>query len=382
MGGSVSIGRVLGIPVSLHFSWFIVFVLFSFIFERHFNQPEYGWPTWERWVVALATSLVLFVSVLAHELSHSLVATKWGIPVKGITLFLFGGVSQISREASRPFTEFVIAAVGPFSSVVLGFIFLGLAFGLDGVSEHLSAILWIAVSVNIMLGIFNMLPGFPMDGGRVLRAVTWWVTGNYWRSTRIATAVGQVLAALFIAGGGVLSVLAVSNTVDGVWTQGLWMVVLGAFLFSVASASHRQARMRETLQSLAARDVMSGSCPVAPGDVSLLQLNEEYVAPAGQGFSLVSLAGRVSGLVSLEQMGRFPKSDWHLYRASDLMVSLALLETVTPDLDAYSVMELMEAKGSGQVLVMEEGVLLGAITKDSFRPYSAAPRSSHNRVRS
>ena len=381
MGASVAIGRIFGIPVSLHFSWFIVFVLFSFIFERHFNQPEYGWPVWERWLVAVATSTMLFVSVLAHELSHSLVATKWGIPVKGITLFLFGGVSQIAREASRPFTEFVIAAVGPFSSVVLGFIFLGLAFGLEGVNEHLSAILWIAVYVNIMLGIFNMLPGFPMDGGRVLRAVTWWVTGNYWRSTRIATVVGQALAALFISAGVVVSVLAASDTVDGLWTQGLWMVVLGAFLFSVASASHRQARTRETLQGLAARDVMGSSGPVAPGDVSLLQLNEEYIVPGGQGFSLVSLAGRVSGLISLEQMGRVPKSDWHLYRASDLMVPLALVETVTPDLDAYSVMEMVDAKGSGQVLVMEEGVLLGAITKKSFRPYSRAPRSSHNRAR-
>ena len=191
MGGSVRIGRVLGIPVSLHFSWFIVFVLFSFIFERHFNDSTYAWPAWERWLVALATSLMLFLSVLAHELSHSLVAIRWGIPVNGITLFLFGGVSHIAREASKPLTEFVIAAVGPFSSIVLGFVFLGVAFGLEGVSEHLAAIAWLAVYVNIMLGIFNMLPGFPMDGGRVFRAVTWRITGNYWRSTRIATVWGK-----------------------------------------------------------------------------------------------------------------------------------------------------------------------------------------------
>ena len=192
---------------------------------------------------------------------------------------------------------------------------------------------------------------------------------------------GQALAMLFIAGGVVLSVLAASDKLDGLWTQGLWMMVVGAFLFSMASASHRQARMRETLQRLTAAEVMSTGVPVAPGDVSLRRLMEDYIAPSGRDFSLVSLAGRVSGLISLERMSRVPRTDWDLYRASDLMVPLGLTEVVTPDLDAYSVMELLEDKGTEHVLVIDEGVLLGTITKDSFLPYSAVPRGSRKRAR-
>jgi CBS domain-containing protein len=193
--------------------------------------------------------------------------------------------------------------------------------------------------------------------------------------------VGQALAVLFIAGGVAVSVLSASDQVEGLWTQGLWMMVVGAFLFSMALASHRQAGMRETLQRLTAAEVMSTGVPMAPGDVSLRRLMEDYIAPSGQGFSLISLAGRVSGLISIEHMGRVPKTDWDLCRASDLMVPLGLTEAVTPDLDAYSVMELLEAKGTEHVLVMEAGVLLGTITKDSFRPYSSAPRGSHKRAR-
>ena len=152
------LGKVFGIPISLHFSWFIIFVLFTIIFEGHFDDRDFSWSVQERWLVALATSLLMFLSVLAHELSHSLVAVCRGIPVKGITLFGLGGVSHIAREAQRPSTEFVIAVVGPFTSLILGLTFFGLSIGLENVDGHLAELTWILGWVNVALGVFNMLP--------------------------------------------------------------------------------------------------------------------------------------------------------------------------------------------------------------------------------
>ena len=204
MGGSIRLGRIAGIPINLHVSWFIIFVLSAVFFERYFSNSGFRWTATERWGVSLAMSLTLFGSVLAHELTHSLVALKYGMPVRGITLFLLGGVSQIGKEATRPSSEFVIAFVGPLSSVVLGLIFLGVSEGLEGVNSHVYAITAMAVYVNFMLGIFNMLPAYPMDGGRVFRAVVWKITGNQFLATRVAARVGQGMALLFIIGGGVL----------------------------------------------------------------------------------------------------------------------------------------------------------------------------------
>ena len=372
MGSTISIGKVLGIPVNLHVSWFIVFILFTFMFQRHFDRPEYDWDAGVRWLAAVATSLILFLSVLFHELSHSLMAARWGLPVKGITLFLFGGVSQIGKEASRPWVDFVVAAVGPFSSIVLGFIALGLAFGLEGVSEHLSAIAWLAVYVNIMLGIFNMLPGFPMDGGRVLRAAAWGITGDYWKSTLVASLVGRAMAALLIAGGVAVFVLAAADLMDGLWTQGLWMVVLGAFLYAVASATHRQTRMRGNLRLVTAGEVMTASCPVAPGEVTLRQLMDEYMAPSGQNLALVSMGGQVHGVVTREELMRVPRNRWPQQPAGSLMVPLSMMQAVRPGEGAFAVLELMDGSGVNHVLVVEEGVLMGVISRESFRAHASA----------
>ena len=293
MGASVTLGRVFGVPVRLHFSWFIIFFLFTILFEGHFDQQRYqSWSTEERWLVALATTLLLLLSVLAHELCHSLVAMRRGIPVHGITLFIFGGVSQISREPQRPFTEFIVAVVGPLSSILMGLLFLGLALALKGVSQQLSDVAWMLGYVNIALvGIFNMLPCFPMDGGRVLRAAAWWITGDYWRATKLATMGGQVLAFTIILAGITLTILASLHLF-----LGLWLVVVGMFLLAITSASHRQYRMSETLTSFTARDLMANDCPVAPGDVTLSQLMDEYMRPSGCEFTVLTALHQKSWL--------------------------------------------------------------------------------------
>ena len=375
MGASIRIGRVLGIPVSLHFSWFIIFFLFTFIFQRHFESAYGSWSPGEIWAVALATSLLLFMSVLAHELSHSLIAISRGIPVNGITLFIFGGVSQIAQEARRPSTEFIVAVVGPFASIALGFTFLGLAVGLDGISRHLSAIARILFYVNMALGLFNMIPGFPMDGGRVLRAAVWRITRSYWRATWLATMVGQAIALVMIIGGIILAILDSSHIV-----QWLWLTFVGVFLQVLASSSNRQSRIRERLQDHTARDLMITGLPTAPADISLDQIMENHIQ-----FSrfpeiiVLTRAGRPEGVITLDRVRQVSRHKWPETLVSSIMAPFDKIATVGPDEPAFNVMELIEGSNLGYALVVVDGSPIGFISQDVFKRIIKLPRSARTR---
>ena len=383
MGASIRLCKILGIPVSLHFSWFIVFFLFTALFWRHFDQ---SWSTAERWIAAFATSLLLFLSVLAHELSHSLIARRNGIPVKGITLFIFGGVSQIAREANRPSTELIIAVVGPISSIALAFLFAGLAVGLEDVNDHLSVISWTLMYVNIALGVFNMLPAYPMDGGRVLRAAIWQITRNYRRATRLAAAGGQIIALTMIAAGISLAILDIAGVVRGLWLLMIQLMVIGIFLHAVASASHRRVRLQEELDNCTARDVMTTNCPVAPDDVTLGQLMDDYFTPSGSDFIVLTREGRAQGIVMLQLMDRVREQHWRQQRAMSVMLPLEMMAldwgsmdapqrrsvAIGPEEAAYNVMELMEGKNINRVLVLDRGVVLGFISRDTMKWYARA----------
>ena len=377
MGASLRLGRILGIPINIHFSWIIVFVLCTFLFQEHFDQARYSWSAGERWVVGLATSLMLFVSVLAHELSHSLVAINRGIPVKGITLLIFGGVAQLGREARRPSTEFVIAVVGPLSSVILGLLFLGLAFALDGVSSHLAAIASLLVWVNIVLAVFNMLPGFPMDGGRVLRAVVWKVTGNYRKATRLATFAGQAVAFTIVAAGVAFIALDTSNA-----AQGARWIFLGLFIWMLASASQRQSRLGEELQNYTARDVMEVDCPTAPISSTLGLLMESATSHLGPGgrddrdFVVIVEGSNATGLINRRLIQQVPQARWFETSAASIMAHLngesSEAVPVQPEDSAYDVMEMLDETDAKLALVIEDGVPLGFIRPESMRRFVRA----------
>ena len=363
MGASIKIGKVLGIPVSLHFSWFIIFFLFTFIFQRHFESNYGSWSPGEMWAAALATSLLLFVSVLAHELSHSLIALSRGIPVNGITLFIFGGVSQIAQEARRPFTEFIVAVVGPFASIALGFAFLGLAIGLDGISRHLSAIAEILFYANIALGVFNMIPGFPMDGGRVLRAVAWRVTRSYWRATWLATMVGQAIALAMIIGGITLAIFDGNNI-----AQWLWLTFVGVFLQVLASSSHRQSRIRERLQNHTAGDLMISGLPTAPADITLNQIMENYAQFSGSpDVILLTRAGHLEGVITLDRVRQVSHHKWPETLVSSIMIPFDKMVTVGVDEPAFNVMEMIEGGDFRYALVVADGSPVGFISQDALK---------------
>ena len=373
MGASVRLGRILGVPVRLHFSWFIIFVLFAFVFEGYFSGQNGSWSAAETWLAGVATSLLLFVSVLVHELSHSMVAIRRGVPVKGITLFILGGVSHIEREADRPSTEFIVAIAGPLSSILVGFLFLGLAAGSDGLSQHVSEVAWILFPVNIGLVVLNMLPGFPMDGGRVLRAFVWRITRDYCRASRLASTVGQAVAFAIIATGVAIAVLDRSYMVQGT----LW-VTMGIFLHTLASASHRQFRLRESLQGYRARDVMVTGCAAVPEGITLSDLARDYEnGPDGPirerpEFFVLTRDARALGIVTRREIDQVPRQKWPEARATAVMVPMDKMDVVGPDDPAWSALEVMEGKGVKRVLVIEDEGVLGFIARDTIRQFATS----------
>ncbi len=364
MGSAIGLGRICGIPVRIHLSWFAIFFVFIFIFEGYFGQRYQSWNPGQRWLASVLTTLLLFGSVLAHELSHSLVAIRSGIPVKGITLFIFGGVSHIAREAQRPSTEFIIAVVGPVSSLLIALLFLAVAVGTQGLSEHISAIAFIVAWVNITLAVFNMLPGFPLDGGRVLRAAAWRITKSYRRATKIATLGGQLIGIAMIT----IGVLLVVFDLDEI-AQGLWLVVMGVFLYSVAKASQKGFSLQEGMKGYTARDVLSPTYAAAPENISLRELvNDTFPANATD---LVVLTGEAKavGVLIRGLIEKVPRSKWAETEARSVMLPVSEI-SVPPGATASEAVEFMEDKGYKSALVVDGGSVLGIIDLDRLRNFA------------
>jgi len=224
------LGRVFGIPIEIDISWVLVFLLLTYLLAGQFDDARLRWPAAQRWTVAMITVVLFFLSVLAHELSHSVMALSKGIPVRGITLFIFGGVSRLDREPQRPITEFMVAVVGPLLSIVLAVIFGAVWFLLGRGDSPVEVVLLLLVWTNLSLGVFNLVPGYPLDGGRLLRAGIWGITGNHRKATRIAAGMGQAVGVAMVIGGVSLAVFL--EPVDGVW-----LGIVGMFLFSMARRS-------------------------------------------------------------------------------------------------------------------------------------------------
>jgi len=259
MGKTFNLGKLFGIQFRLHFTWFIIFILVTFALV----YPNY--TRWLYWVIGIVTSLLFFASVVAHELAHSLVGRANGIPIVSITLFIFGGVAQMTKEAPRPGAELKMAVAGPICSLLIGG-FFGLFLLIPIIPEPIAMMIsWLAI-MNGILAAFNLIPGFPLDGGRVLRSVLWFVTGSYSRSSRIATRVGQGFGYLLILGGILIIFL---HPFDLTWFDGIWIAFIGWFLESAASASYRQIRWQEALSTMPAAEAVTPDYPVVPSDIDV-----------------------------------------------------------------------------------------------------------------
>ena len=357
MGSAFNLGKVFGIQLRLHYTWFIIFTLIT----ASLVYPDWSHPVY--WILGIVTSLLFFASVIAHELAHSLVGRANGIPIKSITLFIFGGVAHMTKEATRPGAEFKMAVAGPACSLVIGGLFALLWFFTQDMIEPIATMAYWLAFINVLLAAFNLVPGFPLDGGRVFRSIFWRVTGNYKRSTQVATLVGRGVGYLFILGG----VLIVFLQPFGLnWFSGLWLAFIGWFLENAASVSYRQASMRETLQGVTASEVMTSDCPVIPSSVTVNQLVQGYVLPSGRRCFLVADEDGLKGMLTLYNIKSVSQQNWAVTQVKEIMTPLNKLKVAHPNQDALSILEEMGENNVSQMPVVSEGRVIGLIARDNL----------------
>jgi Zn-dependent protease/predicted transcriptional regulator len=365
--GNWQIGRLLGIPIKVHSSWFLIFAFVTWSLATDYLPDSLpGLETARYWAMGAVAAVLLFASVLLHELGHSYVALRYRIPIGQITLFIFGGVAQMRREPPGPRAEFLIAIAGPAVSFVLGALLLGMA-ALTPTRQGLVALGVLLGSINMQLGLFNLIPGFPLDGGRVLRAGLWAWTGDFFRATRHASLVGQGFGLLFALMGGSIMLSAASGWVPPVLAaNGGWVILIGLFLFAAARGSRRQASIqaslaREAVGSLMVRDVVT----VEP-DITVDEAVIRYFGRYGYDSFPVTEGDRFVGMVSIREIQSVPRALWPLRRIREVMEPQSEALQVTPETPATHALEQMIREGQYHLAVVQQGRLVGLLTRSAM----------------
>jgi Zn-dependent protease len=361
MQSQIRLGRVFGIEIGLHYSWFLIAMMIGLSLAEHFRTMHPAWTPVVVWGSALFTALAFFAALLLHELSHALTARARGLPVGGITLFALGGVSRIEKEPATAKTEFLVGIVGPLASAAIGLLSLALAASLgwrpdaEPATPLPAVLVWLGY-INFGLAVFNLVPGFPLDGGRVLKAIVWGVTGDSARATRVAAAVGQAVASLFI-------VMGVLRFFAGAGLGGLWIAFIGWFLLSASGATVMQAKARERLQGVRVGEVMRRDCPVVSPALSVEELVFNEVLHSGRRCFLVADDRRIRGLVTLHEIKKVAKTEWPQTSVQGVMRRLDDLQTVSPDTPAIECLELMAKHDIHQLPVVADGEIQGIVSR-------------------
>ncbi len=361
MQGSVKFARVMGVQVRIHFSWFVIFALVTWSLSAIYFPMRYrAWTLEMAWTAGVLTSLLFFASVLAHELAHSALARRVGLQVEGITLFIFGGMASIASEAARARDEFAIAIAGPLSSLALGVVFTATAWGAVAVGPSLSvaaAISWWLATINLMLAIFNLIPGFPMDGGRVLRSLIWGATSDYWLGTRIAATAGLVVAYLLLLAGVFLAV-------TGALANALWLILIAWFLSKAAHASHRQATVRESLKGVKVDQAMSREYRTIHPYMTLREAFENHLRPHRlAAVPVVAEDARILGLLTEDDLQRVPPERWAVTSVNEAMTAVANARTVSPDDEVNEVLGMLGDGELDETPVVAGGRLVGLLSR-------------------
>lgn len=360
VGSSFRIARILGVDIKLDYSWLIIFGLVTWSLTSYYLPLRHpGWPAAGYLTIGVITSLLFFASVLAHELSHSVVARAQGTPVSDITLFIFGGAAHLSGAPRRPREELLMAAAGPLTSLAVAGLFGGLWWASAGTVDPLHALAGWLAWINLALAGFNLIPGFPLDGGRIFRAILWGVSGNFVTATRLAAGVGQVVAFGFIFWG-------VWQVFSGNWADGLWMAFIGWFLLSAAAGERQQATAAQFLSGHSVREAMMSDCPRIPPWLTLDEFVDQVVLPSGRRCFPVADGGQLAGLLTLHRLQRVPRDKWAATRVADVMIPLAELKTARPDEDLGVVFARLAAEDVNQLPVVDEGRLVGMVARDSI----------------
>ena len=358
----LKIGRILGIPIYIHTSWIFIFGLITWSLAMQYTQLHPHWSTAEHWTTGILTSLLFFASVVFHELSHSVVAQHYKIRVISITLFLFGGVARIAREPAKPSQEFNIAIAGPLASGLLAVVFLGITlfYPYEGMTGALAT--WLGWT-NASLALFNLLPGFPLDGGRIFRAIVWGVTKDYSRATRIAGGSGQLVAYGMIA--------------YGAWRAfhadlviGGWLALLGFYLRNAAQESIAQVTIRASLIGLSAGDVMSQDVPIVGGHLSLEDYGFE-VLRTGRRCHMVVSDNNLAGMMNVHTLNAIPRDEWAGTSVQGVMIPREKIVWAGPEEPLQRLLDRLLAADINQMPVVsasEDGSahIIGMITRDSI----------------
>lgn len=380
MGNNLRLGKIFGIKIKINWSWLFILVLITWNLTNAFGSMHSDWSPGTRLTVSFLAAVLFFVSVLAHELAHSLMARARGVPVSGITLFLFGGVSSIQRHPDSPMSEFLITIVGPLTSIFLGIIFILFSgVGIGSLGENVvdpadlisqlgpvtTLLLWLG-PINIVLGVFNMIPGFPLDGGRVLRSILWKITDDIRKATRWASWVGQSIAWLMIIGGVSMIFGAQIPFFGSGLIDGLWLAFIGWFLNSAAVQSYQEIVVQDILEGVQVSEMMRSDPPTVGGNETISTLVHGYIMQKDDHAFPVVDEGSLKGVVTLEDVRGVPEEDWEQVLVNEIMTPKADLVTVAADEDASDAFTKISQQSVRQLPVMEGEKMVGVLRREEI----------------
>ncbi len=356
MNSSLRLIQIKGIPVEINASWFLVFFLFSLTLgQSYFPSVAAGLHPAFYWAAGILTTLLLFASVLVHEFGHSIVAIKEGIPIKRITLFIFGGVAQMEAEPANPSTEFKVTVAGPLTSFLLALIFGSIYYLIIPGGNILSEAIFLVAQLNLMMALFNLIPAFPLDGGRIFRSLVWHFNKNMLKATRIAVGLGSFFAYLAM-GLGFLQIFFQGN----LW--GLWLIFLGWMINQAGQSSYSQLVFKNTFSGIKVGRLMSTTLQTVSPDLNLEELAEHFLHFKFGAFPVV-YGSTTHGLVTLQNMKAVPREKWGETRVSRILTPLKETMVLDPKTDAAEVMMKMAAQNTGRALVMKDGELVGLLSR-------------------
>ena len=355
---SLRLGKIFGIPLEIDASWFFIFFLVaSTLTTSYFPSalPDREPVTYV--ALGFLTALVFFASLVIHELAHSLVARAGGLRITRVTLFLFGGVSEMEQEPRGPGHEFVVAVAGPLTSVLLAGAFWGthLLLRAGGVIDTVWVPLEYLALINLWLAFFNLLPGFPLDGGRVLRAIIWAVTKDLLKATKWASRMGQTFGAMFIA-------IAVLGVLQGTFDF-VWFAVMGWFLSALSASAYQQQLTRAALAEVPLKQIMSSPAVLAPADITLEEMAHSYFLGGRHTRYPVVNEGRVIGLIDIDRANEVPREEWPVVTVAEVASRDLAKAVATPDTSVDAVLPALESTGPGAILVVDDGRLDGIVTR-------------------
>lgn len=363
MGGTLQIAKVRGIPIRVHLSWLFIFVLVTWsLASAHYptNYPGWSGPTY--WITALVSAAAFFLSILLHELSHSFVALGKGIPVHGITLFIFGGVSELAGESEKPLDELQISIVGPLTSLIIGAAFWLLGASMLQDASPVAGMVDYLAYVNVLVGLFNMVPAYPLDGGRVLRSIVWMVKGSLESATRLAATISQLIAFSMIGGG-------IFIALTGGGFSGIWIALIGWFLQVSASSSYQEVVLKRGLQGVKVRNIISREyVPVGP-DTSIQVLVENYLLTHNQRAFPVLVDGSLVGLISFTDIKNVPREQWGGTIIKATMTPVERLQLAKLDDPLSDVLGRMVTYDLNQMPVLDGGQLVGFVSRGGVMEY-------------